>query len=130
MAAIPEPKRKVKEFPPELVWVTDQDRKEFVLAMEVDTNKKSKHFGPDQLVAQSVTVQINHIDGIVGLNTLVLDHLRRLSKNLGMRHAGSLSKFEIRKSIAAYFNGMDNLEKNCILPTTVKSRRTSPILRH
>ena len=52
MAAVSERKRKVKEFSPELVWVTDQDRKDFVLAMEVDTNKKSKHFGLDQLVAQ------------------------------------------------------------------------------
>jgi hypothetical protein len=52
MAAVSEPKRKVKEFSPELVWVTDQDRKDFVLAMEVDTNKKCKHFGLDQLVAQ------------------------------------------------------------------------------
>jgi hypothetical protein len=114
---------------PEHVWVTDQDRKDFVLAMEIDTNKKSKHFGLDQLVAQSVTVRINHIDRVVELNTLVLDHLRRLCKNLGMRHVGSLSKFEIRKSIATYFDGMDNMEKNGISPTTVASRRTSTILR-
>jgi hypothetical protein len=129
MAALSEPKRKVKEFPPELAWVTDQDRKNFVLAMEVDTNKKSKHFGLDQLVAQSVTVQINHVDRVVELNTLILDHLRRLCKNLGMRHVGSLSKFEIRKSIATYFNSMDNLEKSGVSPTTVASRRTSTILR-
>ena len=63
------------------------------------------------------------------MNTLVLDHLRRLCKNLGIRHVGSLSKFEIRKSIATYFDGMDNMEKNGISPTTVASRRTSTILR-
>ena len=51
------PKRKVKDFPPELAWVTDQDRHNFVHAMEVDTNKKSKHFGTDQLGAQSVKVR-------------------------------------------------------------------------
>lgn len=40
MAVLPEPKRQkvVKKFPPELAWVTDQDRKDVaVLAMEVDT---------------------------------------------------------------------------------------------
>jgi hypothetical protein len=52
MATISESKRKVKEFPPELDWVTDQDKKGFDLAMEGDTNKKSKHFvGLDQLFA-------------------------------------------------------------------------------
>jgi hypothetical protein len=76
-----------------------------------------------------VTVRINHVNRVVELNTLVLDHLRRLCKNLGIRHVGSLSKFEIRKSIATYFDGMDNMEKNGISPTTVASRRTNTILR-
>ena len=35
-----DPEWKVKEFPPELAWVTDQDRHNFVLTMEVDTNKR------------------------------------------------------------------------------------------
>ena len=125
----PAPKRKVKDFPPELAWVTDQDRKDFLLVMEVDTNKKSKHFGHDQLVAQSVKVTINDVERVVDLNSLVVDHLRRLCKNLGMTHTGSHSKFEIRKSIATYFQGMENLEQSGITPTTVASRRTSTILR-
>ena len=96
--------------------------------MEVDTNKKSKHFGHDQLVAQSVKVTINNVDRVVDLSSLVVDHLRRLCKNLGMTHTGSLSKFEIRESIATYFQGMENLEESGITPTTVASRRTSTIL--
>jgi hypothetical protein len=99
------PKWKVKNFPPELAWVTDQDRHNFVLAMDVDTNKKSKHFGNDQLVAQSVKVTINNVDRVVDLKSLVVDHLRRLCKNLGMTHTGSLSKFEIRKAIASFSEG-------------------------
>ncbi len=129
MASSSDPKRKVKDFPPELAWVTDQDRHNFVLAMEVDTNKKSKHFGNDQLVAQSVKVTINNVDRVVDLNSLVVDHLRRLCKNLGVTHTGSLSKFEIRKAIASFFQGMENLEQSGITPTTVASRRTSTILR-
>ena len=124
-----DPRRKVRTFPPELEWVTDQDRKDFVLAMEVDTNKKSKTFGEDQLVAQSVTVRINHVDRVVDLNSLVVDHLRRLCKNLGVTHMGSLSKFEIRKAIARYFQGLNTMEQSGVTPTTVASRRTSTILR-
>ena len=46
-----------------------------------------------------------------------------------MTHTGSLSKFEIRKSIATYFQGMENLEESGITPTNNASRRTSTILR-
>ena len=43
MPAVPlDLKRKVKTFPPNLEWVTDQGRKDFILAMEVDTNKRVK----------------------------------------------------------------------------------------
>lgn len=91
---------------------------------------KSKHFGLDQLVAQSVAVQINHVDRVVELNTLVLDHLRQLCKNLGMRHVGLLSKFKIQKSIAVCFDSMDNTETNGISPATIaSSRRASTFLR-
>ena len=43
--------------------------------MEVDTNKKRKTFGVDQLVAQLVTVRINDEDRVVDLNSLVVNHL-------------------------------------------------------
>jgi hypothetical protein len=68
--------------------------------MDVDTNKKEKTFGVDQLVAQLVTVRINHEDRVVDLNSLVVNHLRRLCKKLRVIHMGSLSKFEIRKAFA------------------------------
>jgi hypothetical protein len=42
MEALSEAKCMVKEFPPDLVWLTDQDRMDFVLSMEVDTKKKKQ----------------------------------------------------------------------------------------
>jgi hypothetical protein len=70
-------------FPPELACATNQDRHNFVPTMEVDTNKKSKQFGNDQLVAQSVRVIINNVDRVVDLNRVIVYHLFRLCKKFG-----------------------------------------------
>lgn len=49
--------RRTTAFPPELAWVTDQDRKNFALGLDVDSNRKSKNYGQENLVAQTVTVK-------------------------------------------------------------------------
>jgi hypothetical protein len=89
-------RRKIKAFPPELEWITDADRKSFTLALEVDSNPKSKRYNQELLVAQSVKVTTNGVERIVDLTGLVLDHLRRLAKNLGVMNCGSLNKYDIR----------------------------------
>jgi hypothetical protein len=76
-----------------------------------------------------VKVTINNIDRVVDLNSLLVDHLCRLCKNLGMTHTGSLSKFEIRKAIASFFRGMENVEQSGSTLTTVALQRNSTILR-
>jgi hypothetical protein len=90
-------------FPPELAWVTDQDRNDFTHGLEVDTNQKSKNYhGQENLVAQTVKVTVNFCDIIVNLKVLTVSHLRQLCKNLGIMNCGSLSKYKIRRAIATY----------------------------
>ena len=122
-------RRKVKAFPPELEWVTDADRKSFTLALEVDSNPKSKRYNQELLVAQSVNVTINGIERIVDLNGLVLDHLRRLAKNLGVVNTGSLNKFDIWQAIASYFTYQESLEAKGLVASSNASRMTSTVCR-
>lgn len=42
-------KCKTKAIPPELEWITDADRKSFTLALEVDSNPKSKQYNQELL---------------------------------------------------------------------------------
>ena len=74
----------------ELANVTDEDRSaRFGLAIEVDPNPKSKHYGSECLVAQTVTVRNpNNEDVTFDLKTLVVDHLRQLYKNVGVMNCG------------------------------------------
>lgn len=67
-------------------------------------------------------VNINKVVRVVDLNSLVLDRLCLLCKNLGITYTCSLSKFEILKVIASVFQGMENLEQSGITLTTVASR--------
>ena len=122
-------KRKVKSFPDELACITDQDRKNFVLALEVDHNKKSAYFGREELVAMSVTVTIDNVETVIDLKTMILDHLHQLCKNVGVKNVGSSNKFEIRKSLASYFKYLDELEKKGLAPTSIVSQMTSTILQ-
>jgi hypothetical protein len=116
-------KQKVKSFPEELACITDQDRKDFVLALEVDYNKKSAYFGHKELVAISVMVSIDNVEKVIDLKTMILDHLHQLCKNVG-----SSNKFEIHKSLASYFKYLDEKEKKGLAPTSITSQLTSTIM--
>jgi hypothetical protein len=116
-------------FPPELARVTDQDRNDFTHGLEVDTNRKSKNYGQENLVAQTVKVTVNFRDIIVNLKVLTVSHLRQLCKNLGIMNCGSLSKYKIRRAIATYFSYQERLEKNGMLPSSAASRMTSTVCR-
>ena len=119
--------RRTTAFPPELAWVTDQDRKNFALGLEVDSNRKSKNYVQENLVAQTVTVTLNFKEIVANLTVLTVSHLRQLCKNLGIMNCGSLSKYEIRRAIATYFSYQERLEKNGMLPSSTASRMTSTV---
>ncbi len=55
-------KRKVKALPIEIAFLTDEDRAKFELALEIDSNPKSKTFGKEFLTAQSVRLSSNSPD--------------------------------------------------------------------
>lgn len=93
-------KRKIKSFPRELANVTDEDRSRFGLALELDPNPRSKYYGTESLVAQTVTVDVDNREVVVDLKTLVVDHLHQLCKNVGAVNCGSANKFDCRKAIA------------------------------
>ena len=80
--------------------MTDDDRKNFGLALELDPNPKSKYFGSECLVAQTVTVKDDDTgeEILYDLKPLVLDHLCQLCRNVGVCNTGSMNKFELRSS--------------------------------
>lgn len=106
-------KRKVKEFPKELASVTGEDGSIFGMALEIDTNPKSKTFGAKVLVVQTVQVAVNNNNSndsetiLFDLKTLVIDHLRRFCKNVGVLNCGSLNKFDCRKALAKFLKIKD-----------------------
>jgi hypothetical protein len=111
--------------------VTDDDRKNFGIALELDPNPKSKFFGSECLVAQTVTVK-DHDTGeeiLYDLKPLVLDHLRRLCRNVGVSNTGSLNKFELRKALAAFIHYQNELDRKGISTTSTASRLTSTLCR-
>jgi hypothetical protein len=123
-------KRKIKAFPNELANVTDEDRSRFGLAFEVDPNPKSKHYGSECLVAQTVTVMNpNNEDVTFDLKTLVVDLLRQLCKNVGFMNCGNANKFECRKGLATFISYQDELDRNGISVTSTAARLTSTLCR-
>ena len=122
-------KRKIKTFPRELANVTDEDRSRFRLALELDPNPRSKNYGSESLVAQTVTVHVENREVVVDLKTLIVDHLRQLCKNVGAVNCGSANKFDCRKALATYIKYQDELERKGLTATSTASRLTSTICR-
>jgi hypothetical protein len=87
-------KCKIKRFPQELANVTDYDQSRFRLALELDPNPRSKKYGSESLVVQTVTVNVKNRDVVVDLKTLIVDHLCQLSKNVGAVNCDSANKFD------------------------------------
>jgi hypothetical protein len=123
-------KRKIKAFPSELANVTDEDRSRFGLALELDPNPKSKHYGSECLVALTVRVKnVENEDVTVDLKTLVVDHLRQLCRNVGVMNCGSANKFDCRKGLATFFSYQDELDRKGISTTSTAARLTSTLCR-
>ena len=92
-------KRKVKALPIEIAFLTDEDRAKFELALEIDSNPKSKTFGKEFLTAQSVRLPSSSSDEPAvnfDLKSLTVDHLRKLCTNIGIVNCGSHNKFNCR----------------------------------
>ena len=99
------------------------------MALELDPNPKSKTFGADFLVAQTVTVNVEGRDVPFQLKSMVVDHLRQLCKNVGVINCGSSNKFDCQKSLATFFKYQDELERKGLTPTSTTSQLTSTICR-
>ena len=109
--------------------MTDEDRSRFRLALELDPNPRSKNYGAESLVAQTVTVHVENREVVVDLKTLIVDHLRQLCKNVGAVNCGSANKFDCRKALATYIKYQDELERKGLTATSTASRLTSTICR-
>jgi hypothetical protein len=102
-----EGKRKVKPFPTERVLITDQDQDKFEFALEIDSRKQSSTYQSEFLVAKSVQVPSSDPGEelkIVDLNSLAVDHLCLMCKNMGVTKFGSKNKFECRKILDDYLD--------------------------
>jgi hypothetical protein len=125
-------KKTTKPLPSELALLTDEDRPKFTLAFEIDPNPKSKGFGKEFTVAQSVCIQPASADEppvVYNLKLLIVEHIRKLCSNIGITNCGSQNNFNCRKAIAAYFRYEDALDANGMKPTSHASRLTSTICR-
>ena len=119
--------RKIKRFPRELANVTDDDRSRFCLALELDPNPRSKNYGSESLVAQTVTVNVENREVVVDLKTLIVDHLRQFCKNVGAVNCGSANTFDCQKALATYIKYQEELELKGLTATSTASRLASTI---
>ncbi|KAI2490486.1 hypothetical protein MHU86_24083 [Fragilaria crotonensis] len=85
-------KRKIKEFPKELASVTDRPS----YCHNNDNNDTNNNNNNND----SETI-------LFDLKTLVIDHLRRFCKNVGVLNCGSLNKFDCRKALAKFLKIKD-----------------------
>jgi hypothetical protein len=97
------------------------------LALELDPNTKSKYFGSECLLTETVTIKEDDTEEkiVYDLKPLVLDHLRQLCRNVGVCNTGSMNKFELRKALAAFINYQNELDQKGISATSTASRLTS-----
>ncbi len=115
-----------------IALLTDEDRPKFMLAFEIDPNPKSKGFGKEFTVAQSVCIQPASADKppvVYNLKLLIVEHIRKLCSNIGITNCGSQNNFNCQKAIAAYFWYEDALDANGMKPTSHASSLTSTICR-
>ena len=122
-------RRVVKEIPSELVCLTDEDSSKFGMALEIDKNPKSKTYGAEFLVAQTVNVIVDDKPVVFDLNTLTVELIRRLCKNIGVVNCGSFNKFECRKALATFLNYHDDLHNKGLSARSAAGRLTSTIIR-
>jgi hypothetical protein len=126
-------------LPLELSGLTNRDRDKFVLVVEIDKTPRSATMVQEFMVAQSVNLPAangNTLDAnlpscpiVFKLSGLTVDNLRNLCMSLGIPNTGSLSKFNCRKAIAAYFWYQESLANIGIRPTSHAARITSTVCR-
>jgi hypothetical protein len=124
--------RKIKPLPVELASLNDKDKDKFVVVLECDPNQKSDTFGQEFHVIRKVTIAAadpNSQPTSFDVDSLSLDQIRQLCKNVGVTNCGSMNKFQCRKAIAMYFHYRDNLEKKGLSATSYAARITSTICR-
>ena len=91
------------------------------MALDLDPNPRSKNYGSEFLVAQTVTVNVKNREVVVDLKTLIVDHLRQLCKNVGAVNCGSANKFDCRKALATYIKYQDELKRKGLTATSTAS---------
>ena len=126
-------KKATKHLPSELALLTDEDRLKFTLALEIDPNSKSKGFGKEFMLAQSMCKHLASADEppvIYNLKLLVVEHLCKLCSNVGFTNCCSQSNFNSRRAIArTYFTWEDTLDAYGMKPTSHALRLTSTLCR-
>ena len=97
-------KRNIKDLPIEISCIRDtlDDRSKFVISMEIDPYEKSKSYGQEFAVAQSIRNTVDDEVTLFHLNSLSLDHIRRLCRIMKVSNIGSSSKYECRKKLGAH----------------------------
>lgn len=122
-------KRKTKELPH---WLSRLTEKTFRHAMtfrrETDPNEAG-----EPLVAFKASLVVGEGDEAetrsIELNTLTLDQLRRLCRNVGVQYVNQHSKFQCRKALSIHASFQEKTEKEGIELSTVGERADSNIIR-
>lgn len=124
-------KRNIKDLPEAIAFIkgTPDDRSKFVLALEIDPNEKSKTYGKEFMVAQSIRIMVDDEEQMYHLSTLSVDHLRRICRIMSALNVGSSTKFECRKKLATQIEFGRKLLQHGLQPTSRASLLTSTVCR-
>jgi hypothetical protein len=121
----PKKQRLYKPLPPGLADIGPQDLTKFYCAVEVHAGRNGSPT-TEANVAQSIETTA----GVVNLdNDLVLDQLRKLCRNLGIKINAGTNKFQCRKSIAILKDYEGTLKEVGTHPRSTEARATNTLLR-
>jgi hypothetical protein len=76
-----------------------------------------------------VKVIVNNNETLFDLKTLIVDHLRRLCRNIGVVNCGSFNKFDCRKALATFLKYQEKLDEKGLSASSASARLTSTIIR-
>jgi hypothetical protein len=88
-------KRKTKDLPECLMYLTEKNVRTMVKA-RLETNPKET--GGEVMVAYAVMLQHDD-ESTFDLNSLTLDQIRKLCKNVGVQYVNKCTKFQCRKAL-------------------------------
>jgi hypothetical protein len=116
--------RKTAELPNELLHLTADNFRGYIKCQREDDST----LGTDVMVAHEVITSEGE-DGAIILDTLTLDQIRLLCRNIGVKHYQGYSKFKCKRAIYELIIFMEKKERCELEVDTIKDVMSSNIIR-